>query len=275
MKHLKLKYSGHIKETDLHPPRKKSRSDQSLLPGSFCLFQKNFSRSPDTLIWVLQHRFHVSHKFPILFPVCLFLLFLSTAGALFIMQCGFFFFFFNYQTVAVSYHSKLSLSHSGSASLSLLAHLFLPSKQWHTGSRQGKQLPQLSKNRSVCIYELYTSSVKEKFQVNIIKYQKDNGKAWLNHHSDVLELFLCRWTCLYEKYTLRPSSFEFSQNVLTVIFLRIVIFLEKFIWKVWIWFFPAPAEMSSSVPKQISFLGALQLFRLVSCKFCGILPSDK
>lgn len=104
----------------------------------------------------------------------------------------FLFFFFNYQTVAVSYHSKLSLSHSGSASLSLLAHLFLPSKQWHTGSRQGKQLPQLSKNRSVCIYELYTSSVKEKFQVNIIKYQKDNGKAWLNHHSDVLELFLCR-----------------------------------------------------------------------------------
>lgn len=34
--------------------------------------------------------------------------------------------FFIIRTVDVSYHSKLSLSHSGTAHLSLLAHLFLP-----------------------------------------------------------------------------------------------------------------------------------------------------
>lgn len=66
VKHLKPKYSGHIKEADLHFPRKKSRSDQSLLPGTFCLFQKNFSRSPGTLIWVLRIPCPTQISYPIL-----------------------------------------------------------------------------------------------------------------------------------------------------------------------------------------------------------------
>ncbi|XP_058693690.1 uncharacterized protein LOC131578682 [Poecile atricapillus] len=45
VKHLESKYSGHMKYGDLHLPRKKYRNDQSLLPGTFCLFQI-FSRSP-------------------------------------------------------------------------------------------------------------------------------------------------------------------------------------------------------------------------------------
>lgn len=82
--------------------------------------------------------------------------------------------FFNYQTIDGSYHSKLSLSHAGTASLSLLAHLFLPQRQWHTGSRQIGLRTMIAaassvKNWSVCIHELYSSSVKEKFQIGIIK----------------------------------------------------------------------------------------------------------
>lgn len=179
MKHLKSKYSGHIKEADLHLLRKKGRSDQSLLPGTFCLFQKNFSRSPGTLIWVLQHRVRVLHKFPILFMCVCFccsypLLVPSLLYSVLI--------FFNYQTVGVSYHSKLSLSHSGSASLSLLARLFHPGNcTQEAGRAKGKDSSCLNCQTVVCVHELYTSSVKEKMQVNTIKYQKNDGKAWLNY----------------------------------------------------------------------------------------------
>lgn len=128
MKHLKSKYSGQIKEADLHLLRKKSRSDQSWLPRMPCLCQKNLSRRPVTLVPVLQHRFpcptHLSYpifccSYPPLVP--------SLPYRVLI--------FFIISTVDVSYHSKLSLSHSGTAYLSLLAHLFLPQRQWHTGKR--------------------------------------------------------------------------------------------------------------------------------------------